>query len=81
MFRKLVVAAGLGFGICTSAPSPVGASDAPPVAPLHATYEVWYRTDHHHAWRLSGSYHSHRAADHAADQLRHRGYEVRIDAH
>ena len=81
MFRKLIVAAGLGFVVCTAVPPPVGAADPPAAAPLHATYELWYRTDHHHAWRLYGSYHSHRAADHAADHLRGQGYEVRIDTH
>ncbi len=81
MFRKLIIAAGLGFSILASVPSPAVAANTPAVAPLHATYEVWYRTDHHHGWRLYGTYHSHHAADHAADHLQHQGYEIRIDTY
>jgi len=47
----------------------------------HPTWEVFYRSDPHHGWRLYGTYHSHHQADHAADHLRHHGYQVRIEHH
>ncbi len=44
----------------------------------HAHYAVYYRHGHHHPWRLHGEYHSRHEAEHAADQLRHQGYEARV---
>ena len=42
-------------------------------------YRVLYRTDHHHGWRVSGTYRTADAARHAADDLHHRGYETRVE--
>jgi hypothetical protein len=52
-----------------------------PVVAHDSIYEVFYRHDHHHPWRLHGTYHSHHDAHHAADHLRSHGYEVHIDHH
>lgn len=82
MFRKLIVVAALGLGALGAVSTPVAADDKPTGSvSLHSTYEVWYRVDHHHRWRLYGTYHSHHAAHHAAHHLQHHGYEVRIDQH
>lgn len=45
----------------------------------HAHYDVMYRRDHHHSWRVYGSYETRHDADHAAHHLSHHGYEVHID--
>ena len=81
MFHKLIVAAGLGFGVLSALPTSAAASDARGAESLHSTYEVLIRSDHHHPWRLYGVFHSHHAAHDAAHDLQHDGYEVRIDVH
>ena len=80
MFRTLIVAAGITVGGLAAVP-PSQAADGPPAQPLHFTYEVWYRTNHHDGWRRHGTYHTDHAARHASDHLRHHGYQVRIDTH
>ena len=79
MFRKLIFAGSLGLALLASDPAATEAADSTRAVSLHSRFEVWVRADHHHPWRLYGTYHSHHAADDASHHLRHHGYETHID--
>lgn len=80
MLRKLLSAAFVALALIAPATfAPRVQADTPGHQVFHAHYQVMYRPDHHHPWRIYGTYHSRHQADHAADHLRHHGYEVHID--
>lgn len=78
---KVLVATLIGLGAVSAAP---GSNPVPNSAPAtigaayHRQYHVEYRHDHHHPWRHYGTYNCYEDAAHAADDLRHRGYETII---
>ncbi len=81
MLRKLILSGVLGLGLLvpTAALPQARAEDMPRGHSHHAHYDVMYRPDHHHPWRLYGTYDNGHEADHVAHHLRHEGYEVHID--
>lgn len=84
-FSKIILSGFLAAGVAGSmavAPMaearPGGFQGLQAHDPQHRRYEVFYRHDHHDAWRQYGVYHSHSEADHAASHLRSQGYQVRV---
>lgn len=81
MLRKLILSGVLVLTLIVPAVSlpQVRGDDTGPRHSHHAHYDVMYRRDHHHRWRLYGTYESRHAAEHVAHDLRHQGFEVHID--
>jgi hypothetical protein len=79
MFRKLLLSAVLAVtAIGGIAVAPLAADAAPlPIRHYHVRYEVFYRECGR--WCCSGNYGERWEADRAAEFLRHRGFEVRVD--
>lgn len=76
---KVLAALLIGLGALGSTPATTAARDTARATTgnnYHRHYHVEYRHDHHHPWRHYGTYDCFEDAAHAADHLRHRGYET-----
>ncbi|HEX4589066.1 MAG TPA: hypothetical protein VH120_03995 [Gemmataceae bacterium] len=71
-----VAAIGLAVPAATAGPAVVVYPAYPVVAPVCRHYTVMYRTCGREPWRSYRVYESRHGADHAAQHLQHRGFEV-----
>jgi hypothetical protein len=77
MIRKLILSAVVATGTITGLTLTPAAADAHPPVVFHHRFEVLVRCGH--AWEVRGTYRDLCDAERAARDLRHHGYDVRIE--